>query len=216
MSDPRGMARRAAALTAGLVLAVQAGASATQSAAAAAATAGQVRVGGFYIDRYEYPNIAGRVPLSEVSWDEARQLCAARSQRLCTEQEWEAACRGPEGLAYGYGPEFEPGRCNTPYREGDTWRRDHGTAASGQFGGCTNGYGVGDMIGNLWEWTDGWYDADRGWRVVRGGSWFHSANLARADGRYGRFLTAQYRLDLVGFRCCRSAADDAPAAPVAP
>ena len=61
------------------------------------------------------------------------------------------------------------------------------------------------MIGNVWEWTDGWYDASHSWRVIRGGSWFNSVNFARIDGRYGRNLTADFSLDLVGFRCCRSA-----------
>ena len=43
------------------------------------------------------------------------------------------------------------------------------------------------------------------WRIVRGGSFFHNVNLARADARYGRFLDSDYHLDLVGFRCCLSA-----------
>ena len=61
------------------------------------------------------------------------------------------------------------------------------------------------MIGNAWEWTASWYSHTDRWRVVRGGSFFHNVNLARADTRYGRFLDPDYRLDLVGFRCCRSA-----------
>ena len=63
-----------------------------------------------------------------------------------------------------------------------------------------------DMIGNAWEWTASWYSRSDRWRIVRGGSFFHSVNLARADTRYGRFLDPDYRLDLVGFRCCLSAA----------
>ena len=63
------------------------------------------------------------------------------------------------------------------------------------------------MVGNVWEWTQGWYDEERGWRVIRGGSWFNNLNLASADGRYGRELVAEFHLDLVGFRCCRDAPD---------
>jgi formylglycine-generating enzyme required for sulfatase activity len=173
--------------------------------------AGMVRIGGFSIDLYEYPNQAGAVPTTEVTWEEAQALCRARGKRLCAEEEWEAACRGPRDLLYGYGPQFESGRCNTPYQVEGTWRRDRGLAPSGSFAGCATEYGVYDLIGNAWEWTDGWYDRGRAWRMVRGGSWFHSANLGRADARYGQFLTAEYRLDLVGFRCCRSVPAAGPA-----
>ena len=117
------------------------------------------------------------------------------------------AARGRQGLSYGYGSEYEPGRCNTPYLSSSgEWHRG-GTAASGQYQGCESDYGVADMIGNVWEWTDGWFDTTRSWRVVRGGSWFNNVNFARADGRYGSHLTADFAVDLVGFRCCRSAVD---------
>ena len=172
-----------------------------------AGSAGMVRVDDFWIDRYEYPNVEGEMPRVDVTWLEASNLCAARGQRLCTEHEWELACRGPGHFIYGYGPDFEPERCNTPFRDADGhWVRDQGTAPSGAFADCGNDYGIHDMIGNVWEWTDGWYDPERDWRVVRGGSWFHNVNFARADARYGFHLDEGYSLDLIGFRCCRSAA----------
>ena len=165
--------------------------------------AGSVRIDGFLIDRYEYPNIRGHLPLVDVSWEEARDLCRERGSRLCTEAEWEQACRGTADLDYGYGNTFEPGRCNTPWEKDGVWRRG-AVAPSGDFADCASELGVHDLIGNVWEWTDGWYDASRRWRPVRGGSWFHNVNLAHADGRYGRHLASTYRLDLIGFRCCRS------------
>ena len=169
--------------------------------------AGMVRIGGYYIDVYEYPNREGALPRVDVTWSEARDLCGKRGKRLCTEGEWEKACRGPDDYLYGYGPVLEQGRCNTPRKEGELWLRGPGVAPSGSFEGCASGHGVRDLIGNVWEWTDGWYSPAEEWHVVRGGSWFHSVNMARADGRYGRFLDAEYRVDLVGFRCCRSAAE---------
>lgn len=165
--------------------------------------AGMVQFSGFAIDVYEYPNQAGELPRTDLTLAEARALCRARGKRLCTEGEWEKACRGEQDLVFGYGNQFGPDRCNTPYPEGETWKRRQGPAPSGAFAGCTTPEGVHDLVGNVWEWTEGWYDNRLGWQVVRGGSWFHNANLARADGRYGRFLTADYHLDLIGFRCCR-------------
>ena len=164
---------------------------------------GMVHIDSFAIDIYEYPNREGTLPLVDVTWSQAQELCRAQGKRLCTESEWERACRGPEAYLYSYGDVFEPGRCNTPYQEGDRWQRQD-LAPSGRFEQCSNSYGVSDMIGNVWEWTDGWYDRAQGWRIVRGGSWFHNVNLARADSRYGRYLDADFHLDLIGFRCCQS------------
>jgi formylglycine-generating enzyme required for sulfatase activity len=165
--------------------------------------AGMVQFSTFAIDVYEYPNQAGSLPRTNVTLEEARALCQARGKRLCGEGEWEQACRGGQDYIYGYGPQFGPDRCNTPYPEGDTWKRRQGPAPSGAFDGCATPEGVHDLVGNVWEWTEGTYDPQQGWPVVRGGSWFHNVNYARADGRYGRFLSPQYRLDLIGFRCCR-------------
>ena len=169
------------------------------------ADAGMVHIGDFAIDVYEFPNRKGVSPTVDITWSRARDLCRDQGKRLCTDSEWERACRGPENYLYGYSDTFESGRCNTPYKENDIWRRD-AVAPSGTFAQCHSSHGVYDMIGNVWEWTDGWYDRAKGWRVVRGGSWFNSVNLARADERYGRLLDADFHLDLVGFRCCRSLA----------
>ena len=169
---------------------------------------------GFFVDRYEYPNRPGQPPRVDVSFGEAAQLCSERGKRLCTEREWETACRGSADVTYGYGPTFLPNRCNTPQPdEHGGWDRTSGTQKSGTFPDCGPVGGAIDMIGNVWEWTDGWYDQRREWRVIRGGSWFHNLNYASADGRYGRALVADFRLDLVGFRCCRDAATTATPAP---
>lgn len=168
----------------------------------------EILLEGYFIDKFEYPNQPGAMPRVDVSWPEARALCQRRGKRLCTEVEWESACGGPGNFAYGYGSQFQPGRCNTPAPRDGVWRRGPGLAASGTHMACGNDNGIVDLVGNVWEWTDGWYDRDRGWRTVRGGSWFSSANMARTDGRYGRHLSESFRLDLVGFRCCRTARPD--------
>ncbi len=48
-----------------------------------------------FIDVFPYPNEEGAIPLTNVSQEEARGLCAEKSKRLCTELEWERACKGP-------------------------------------------------------------------------------------------------------------------------
>ena len=171
--------------------------------------AGMISIDDFLIDKYEYPNIEGVLPRVDVTWSEAQDLCRAAGKRLCSEEEWELACRGPQGFMYGYGSVYEPGRCHTPNKIGSTWLRGPDRAPSGGYAECTTPYGVHDMIGNVWEWTAGTYAPGQSWHVVRGGSWFHSVNLARADTRYGRYLIPEYKLDLIGLRCCRAAVDQA-------
>ena len=162
--------------------------------------------GAFYIDVYEYPNQRGQLPKVDITWHQAETLCAVQGKRLCSEQEWQQACSGPENFVYSYADTFESGRCNTPRIANGIWLRGPGIAASGTYENCTNAFGVHDMIGNAWEWTSSWYSRPDLWRVVRGGSYFQNVNLARADARYGQFLGPEYHLDLVGFRCCRSLA----------
>ena len=74
----------------------------------------QVILHGYYVDVFPYPNEEGAIPLTNVSQSEAQALCSERSKRLCTELEWERACKGPQ---------------NHPYEYGDRHRPDHGHRA---------------------------------------------------------------------------------------
>jgi formylglycine-generating enzyme required for sulfatase activity len=71
-----------------------------------------IQVAGACMDRYEAPNVAGARPLVMYTFDEAERWCGARGKRLCFDDEWTAACAGPQGFAYPYGADRVPGRCN--------------------------------------------------------------------------------------------------------
>lgn len=77
-----------------------------------------VEVGAACVDRYEAPNRAGALPLVMYTFVEAEAWCAARDRRLCFDDEWLAACAGPDGRAYPYGATRVPGTCN----DDATWR----------------------------------------------------------------------------------------------
>ena len=196
-----------------LVAAIVLPASAEDRGTALPADDPMVQIDQFFIDVHEYPNALGAYPRVNVTYGEAEKLCAERKKRLCTEQEWQRAATGTQNHLYGYGERFESGRCNTPLLRNGAWVGGRELAPSGFFAQCTNDYGLQDMIGNVWEWTSTWYDEEKGWRIVRGGSYFHSANMAQTEVRYGRYLDAEYHLDLIGFRCCRSTSLSAESSP---
>ena len=75
----------------------------------------QVRV---CMDQFEAPNVRGRRPMVMQSFDAAETWCKARSRRVCTEQEWELACEGPEHRPLAYGWRIANALCNS----GKSWR----------------------------------------------------------------------------------------------
>src|SRR5262245_58636344 len=65
-----------------------------------------VPLGGFYIDELPWPNEVGAIPMTNVSREDAAKLCAQKDKRLCTELEWERACKGPNNAFYEYGDDY--------------------------------------------------------------------------------------------------------------
>ena len=64
------------------------------------------------MDRFEAPNRPGSLPLVMYTWYQAEAWCEARGKRLCYDDEWIRACRGPRGWNYPYGPTHREGACN--------------------------------------------------------------------------------------------------------
>ena len=56
----------------------------------------------YCMDVFEYPNLEGVVPAVMVDWDDAKRVCGVEGKRLCTTEEWEFACEGPQMWPYPY------------------------------------------------------------------------------------------------------------------
>jgi formylglycine-generating enzyme required for sulfatase activity len=145
-------------------------------------------------------------PVVLVTWEDANAYAAWAGKRLPTEAEWERAARYTDGRRWPWGNEFVEEHCNTKETQVG------GTTPVGRYSpGGDSLEGVGDMTGNVWEWTASLfrpypYDANdgresqeaAGWRVLRGGSWSNPLDRARCTARLdGDFLF----FSNVGFRC---------------
>jgi formylglycine-generating enzyme required for sulfatase activity len=164
-------------------------------------------------------------PVVDVSWYEAYAYCqwlarkSGKPYRLPTEAEWEYAARGKEGSRYPWGNQWDKARCN------NTENRSDRTTPVGQFSPQgDSSFGVGDLVGQVWEWcstkyggTDAQpkfkypYDAGDGredltgddTRIFRGGSWSHDPAAAYCRCGY-RYWSDPWLGNLSrGFRCAR-------------
>ena len=152
-----------------------------------------------------YPTGTALLPVTSVSWEDAVAYAEWKKKRLPTEEEWELAARGREGLRYPWGNSWQAG-CANADEEGQARQR---LAVVGSHN-CVSPFGANDLIGNAWEWTaSDWVPYPggqlqrqaKGEKVIRGGGWDTPRNIATAIYRSGWVGPG----DKTGFRCAKDA-----------
>jgi hypothetical protein len=142
----------------------------------------KIELGGFQIDRLPYPNDPAKPPLRNVSFEEAKRLCAERGARLCSELEWERACKGPDSDPYPSGPEWDE-RCSKDLLA------------------CATGFDVLGMGTTAGEWTASQRGSlEKRVSLVRGAAASAPAAEHRCAARHPTPPTE--RSESLGFRCC--------------
>jgi hypothetical protein len=142
----------------------------------------------------------GDHPINCVNWFEARDYCAWRRVRLPTEVEWEFAARGgSESRKYPWGDGEPDGRA--------CWKHVAGSCEVKRF--APGAFGLYDLVGNVWEWTDDWF-APYPWpalagysKVYRGGGWSRRFEKWMRPQLRNRGLPTHWGSHL-GFRCAFS------------
>jgi len=130
-------------------------------------------------------------PVVGVAWYEARAYCLWLSclqqedglYRLPTEMEWEwaAAGREPDGSLREYPwpkDKEEPGPKLANYEN-----NVGATTPVGRYPEGATPEGLMDMAGNALEWMENWYDEDKKFRALRGGSWLNQSDYLRCAAR---------------------------------
>jgi formylglycine-generating enzyme required for sulfatase activity len=150
-------------------------------------------------------------PATWVSIEDARAYAAWAGKRLPREWEWQYAAQGTDGRLFPWGNDWNPeavpepntGRELLPPSDVDA----HPLGASP--------FGVMDLVGNVWQWTDEYVDEHTRAAIVRGGSsyrpqtshwYFPQAYRLDQHGKYLLMAPGKDRSGMLGFRCVVDAA----------
>lgn len=155
-----------------------------------------------------YPAGWGNKPVTWVSIEDSRAYAHWAGKRLPHEWEWQYAAQGTDGRVYPWGNTWKTSAVPTV----DTGRKLTGPADIDANPTGASPFGVMDMVGNVWQWTDVFTDEHTRAAILRGGSYYqpqgsiwYFPQVYRND-EHGKFLMMAPSYDrsgTVGFRCVK-------------
>tara|TARA_B100000989_G_C19525800_1_gene466812 strand:+ start:1578 stop:3473 length:1896 start_codon:yes stop_codon:yes gene_type:complete len=182
----------------------------------------------YYIDSYEVTNkeyyitneesdligindqLLEDLPVTGITFEEAKKHCERKNKRLPTEEEWEKAVKNDKYIRYSWGNKFPI--CNLATFNGDKGigcGKEKRNKDNTMYGNLTskvktnkNGrsvLGVYNLIGNVWEYVDTKNNNEDA--ITKGGGWSTELIGLNSSSRY--YISKDSRASNVGFRCAR-------------
>jgi formylglycine-generating enzyme required for sulfatase activity len=151
-----------------------------------------------------------RKPVTWISLQDARAYAKWAGKRLPHEWEWQYCAQGADGRLYPWGNEWDAGAVPRPDKGRDLTGPDDADAhPSG-----ASPFGVMDLTGNVWQWTDEFVDTHTRAAILRGGSyyqpqasiWYFPETYKLSEhGKYLLMAPSKDRAGTIGFRCASDA-----------
>ncbi len=153
-----------------------------------------------------YPEGWGNKPVTWVSQEDARAYAKWAGKRLPHEWEWQYAAQSTDGRVYPWGNDWNPEAVPEP----DRGRNLQPASDVGAHPKGASPFGVMDMVGDVWQWTDEFSDEHTNAAILRGGShyqpqgsrWYFPQGYKLSEhGKYLLMAPSIDRSGAIGFRC---------------
>ncbi len=157
-----------------------------------------------------YPAGWANKPVTWVALEDARAYASWVGKRLPHEWEWQFAAQGMDGRLYPWGDTWQPNAVPVP----DQGRTLRGPDDVDAHPSGASPFGVIDMVGNVWQWTDEYEDDHTRGGILRGGGYYQPQGSvwyfpqAYRNDQHGKLLLmapSYDRAGTLGFRCVMDA-----------
>ncbi len=155
-----------------------------------------------------YPSGWRNKPVTWVSLEDARAYARWAGKRLPHEWEWQFAAQGTDGRTYPWGNSWDSKAVPRP----DQGRTMRGPDDVDAHPAGASPFGVMDLVGNVWQWTDEYVDQHTRAAILRGGSYYRPQGSiwyfpqAYRNDNHGKLLLVAPSYDrsgALGFRCAK-------------